>query len=114
MKVINNIKKRIARIATFAAAVVGVSVFPAYAGDLESSPVVTGTRALINDVTTILIALSLVLGACAATYFIVRKSMADEADGKTWQKRAVTAIVCGVLGALMSGIVKVISGYYGL
>ena len=39
--------------------------------------------------------------------------MADEQDGRTWQKRMVTALICGIGGAIASSIVALIAGYYG-
>ncbi len=85
----------------------------ALAGDLSSSTVVSGTTALVGDVTTVLAGMSIAIGGGAATYFLIRKSMSDEADGKVWQKRIITAIVCGIGGVLASGIVSLIASYYG-
>lgn len=85
----------------------------ARAGDIGSSTVVTGTKKLVSDVTTVLAVLSLSVGGAAMAYFLIRKAMADETDGKMWQKRAVTALICGIGGALASGIVSMIAAYYG-
>ena len=52
-----------------------------------------------------------VAGISAVVYHI-RRSMADEADGKMFQKRVVTALICGVAVSLVGGIITLISSYY--
>ncbi len=83
-------------------------------GGLGSSTVVTGTRNLIGDITKVLTGLSLSIGGGLMAYCLIRKGMADETDGKMWQKRAITAAICGILGALATSIIAVFAGYYGL
>lgn len=94
---------------TMAAATVSASA----AGNLEGSTLVTGTTALINDITKVLAGMSIAIGGGAMTYFLIRKAMADETDGKMYQKRAITALICGILGVLAAGIVSLIAAYYG-
>ena len=38
--------------------------------------------------------------------------MSDEQDGKMWNKRMFVAIICGVGGALVSGVISTIASYY--
>ncbi len=106
----NHSKKRLL---VLSAALTAFLLIPAHAGDLGSSTVVTGTKQLISDITTVLAGISLSVGGGAFTYFLIRKSMADEQDGRTWQKRMVTALICGIGGAIASSIVALIAGYYG-
>lgn len=107
-----NHKRRFSRLVVVAA-LAAVMLIPAHAGDLNSSTVVTGTKNFINDITLALTALSLGVGGAAFTYFTIRKGMADEQDGRVWQKRMVTSLVCGIGGAIASSIVALIAGYYG-
>ncbi len=85
----------------------------AYADNISSSQIGTGLKNLLNDLSTYIVVTSPIVGTLAAAYFVTRRSMADEQDGKMWEKRAKTAIVCGVAGALVGGIIKLISSYFG-
>lgn len=82
------------------------------AGGFASSNLATGTRQLIGDVSGFLTILSPIVAAAAAVFFIIRRSMADEQDGKMWTRRIQVAIICGVAGTLVSGIISVISSYF--
>lgn len=81
-------------------------------GALEGSKLVTGTKALVNDVTGVMMWACPAVATVVAIYLFVRRSMADEQDGKLWQKRIVIAIVCGVAGCLASTFINVLSSYY--
>lgn len=83
-------------------------------GNISSSTIGTGVSALLNDVLIWLMILSPIAGGAAATYFAIRKSLADEQDGKMWQKRIITAIICGVAGLLTSGLISLVSSYFGV
>lgn len=80
-------------------------------GSFGSSTLATGIKNLVNDVSGWLVIICPIVGG-VAVFFFIRKSMADEQDGKMWQKRAVNAIICGVAGMLVSGIINMLSGYF--
>lgn len=84
----------------------------AYANDIADSTLGRGVANMLRDASSFLVILSPVAGALAWAYFMARKSMADEQDGKMWQKRSVTAAICGVAGMLGSAIIALISGYF--
>ncbi len=107
-----NHKRRFSRLVVVVA-LAAVMLIPAHAGDLSSSTVVTGTKQLISDLTTVLAGISLSVGGVAFTYCLIRKSMADEQDSRVWQKRMVGSLVGGIGGAIASSIVSLIAGYYG-
>lgn len=86
---------------------------PTSGGSFESSTIATGTEKLLSDVAGWLTGIGLTVGTVAAVYCLIRKSMADEVDGKMWNKRLVTAIICAVAVALVGGIIALISSYYG-
>ncbi len=79
---------------------------------LMGSKVFTGTQKLINDATTGLTILCPIVGGLAAVYCLIRKALADEQDGKLWNKRITMSIICGVAGMLVTGIIAMIASYY--
>ena len=80
--------------------------------DLDNSTVVTGFKKLMADVTKILVYVCPGVGGAAAVYFLIRRSMSDEQDGKMWMRRIYLAVGCGVGGGLVSGIISLISSYF--
>jgi len=107
MKTLNNALKRTFLIMLYCLAMVNT----AYA-DFASSDLATGTKSLISDVSTWLVLICPVVAAAAAVFFLIRRAMADEQDGKMWNRRIQIAIICGVAGTLVSGIISLISSYY--
>ncbi|MCL2387833.1 MAG: hypothetical protein FWC89_09845 [Defluviitaleaceae bacterium] len=77
---------------------------PTYA-DISGSPIVTGTEALINDVTTWLMVLAPIVGGLLIIYFCIRRSAADEMDQKKWNTRIIAAVV-SCIGAILGVSVK--------
>lgn len=76
------------------------------------STIATGTQRLITDIMGFTIILCPIAGGLAGVYFLIRRSVADEQDGKMWSKRVMVAIGCGVGGALVSGIITLLASYY--
>ena len=85
---------------------------PVNAAGLQSSAIYTGFVNLLNDLTTALMVVCPISGTVAALYFMIRRSMADEQDGKMWTKRITTAIICGVGGMLVSGLISLLTSYF--
>lgn len=81
--------------------------------DISSSVFGTGTLTLVKEALAYLAVICPIACSVAAVYFFIRKGMADEMDGKMWQKRIVIAICCGVFGGLASAMISMIAGYYG-
>lgn len=96
----------------FLAAVMLFAASPASAAGFNDSTLYTGTINLINDVTGWLMVICPLVGGGAAVGFLIRRSMADEQEGKMWTNRIVIAIVCGVGGSLISGLIGIITSYY--
>lgn len=82
------------------------------AGGFANSNIALGTQRLLEDVSHVLMILGPIAGAAFAGYFLIRRGMADEPDGRMWNKRIATAIICGVAVLLVGGIINLISGYY--
>ena len=91
-------------------AVLALCLTPAYG--FAGSTIATGTQRLLEDVSKWLVVLSPISAGAVCVYFIIRRGMADEQEGKMWQHRIVTAIVCGVGGMLAGGIISLVSSYY--
>lgn len=85
---------------------------PAGGGDFANSTFATGTKKLLEDVSGWLIGIGIAVAGISAVVYLIRRSMADEADGKMFQKRVITAIICGVAVSLVGGIIALISSYY--
>jgi heme/copper-type cytochrome/quinol oxidase subunit 2 len=84
----------------------------AYAGDLGSSKLATGTEDLINDLTIWLMILSPIVGVVLIIYFFIRRSAADEMDQKKWNNRITTAIISVIGAVLTAATLNLIIGYY--
>ncbi len=82
------------------------------ANRIQESDIGQGLLAMTNDLSGYMMIIGPVICLVAAMYFLSRKGMADEQDGKMWQKRIVIALICGVGVLLVSGIMKLITGYF--
>lgn len=104
-----NWKKKLAA----AAVVVTMLVTPAFAaGGLMSSTLVKGLQNLIADVTLVLTVLCPSVGGAAAVGCWIAKGPAPQEDWPMWNKRIKTAIISGVGGGVVSGIITLIAGYF--
>ena len=95
------------------ALVLSMMVISSYAaGEFENSAIAIGIKNLISDVSLWLVILSPIVGAAACVACLIRRGMSDEQDGKMWTKRAKTAVLCGVGGMMVSGVITLISSYF--
>ena len=104
-------KKMAARIAMTALALTLLTT-TALADGISESEIGVGVKNLFTDLTTYIMVLSPIVGGAAAGYFLIRRGMADEQDGKMWMKRAVTAVICAVAGLVVGAIIRLISSYF--
>lgn len=100
------------KICAAAAALWALTASAFASGNLQSSELGVGIKNMINDVSGFLVVLCPLSGGAAAVYFLIRRSMADEQDGKMWTHRIHVAILCGVAGMLVSGIITLLSSYF--
>lgn len=107
-----NNKTKIKRTVLIVSMLAMVMALPASAVEFADSTIAVGTKNLVSDVTTYLTVLSPLVGGLFAVYFAIRRAGADEADKKMWGGRITNAIVCGVGGMLVLGVISLISGYY--
>lgn len=110
----NNQKKTQYRLERIFLALVMLTLFivPASAGGLADSALGTGLRNLLTDASNLLLVLCPMAGGAAGVYFFIRRSMADEQDGKLWEKRIKIAIGCGAGGCLVAALISVLSTYF--
>lgn len=89
------------------------TITPAYAATvLENSTFYKGFMHLLQDVSlAVTIGGPLICVICAGV-FLARRGMADEQDGKMWNKRIATALICAVAIGLVSGLVALITSYF--
>ena len=84
----------------------------AFANKIVDSFIGKGTVELANDMSGFLMLLAPIIAVCASGYFLIRRSSANEHDGIMWNKRIVTAIICGVAVFLISGVISLITSYF--
>lgn len=82
------------------------------ANQIQESNIGQGLLAILNDSSNFMMVLGPTIGSVSAGIFAIRRGMADEQDGKMWQKRIVVAIICGVGCLLVGGVIKLIVGYF--
>lgn len=110
----NNQKRKRNRAGSFFLALVMliICIVPAAAGGLANSTLAVGLKQLLNDVSIFLVILCPIAAAAASVYFAIRRAISDEQDGKLWEKRIKTAIICGVGGCLVSTLIALLSSYF--
>lgn len=84
----------------------------AFAASLNDSDLVKGTKDLIGDITTWLMALTPVVTVLLVIYFAIRRGAADEMDQKKWNNRIMVAVVSCIGAVLASALINLIIGYY--
>lgn len=89
-----------------------MACFATEGGAFGNSAFARGTINLLNDLGIFLMVIGPSAGTVAAGYFLVRRAMADETDGKMWMKRVFIAGGCGIGVLLVGGIITMVTGYY--
>lgn len=110
MKILKKIASAITAIASSAIIAVAAN---AEGGDLlASSKAVTGTKALLGDLSSILLVVAPLVGTACIIYFAVRHGAADEMDQKKWKQRIIVAAVSIVIAVVASALINVLVSYY--
>ena len=84
----------------------------AFADDIGSSKLATGTQKLITDATNWLMILAPAVAVLCIIYFLIRKSISDEMDHKKWNTRIAVALISCIGAVLAAVIVNVLISYY--
>ncbi len=84
-----------------------------FVGELGNSTFFTGAKQMIADITLVLTILCPSICIVLVIWFLIRRAMADEQEGKIWTKRIVVAIAVGVGGTLASALISLVTSYFG-
>jgi ABC-type molybdate transport system permease subunit len=114
LKVKNLISRQYKKLSavTLSAFLMITTAIPAFASDINSSKIVTGTEKLIGDVTTWLMVLAPIVAGMLIIYFCIRRSAADEMDQKKWNTRIIAAVISCIGAILGAATLNLIIGYY--
>lgn len=112
-KVKNKGKYLLALMTTFLTLTLPTQIAMASGGDIGSSDFAKGFQKLLEDLTKWLIIIAPIVTGCLLIYLFIRRGSADEHEQKTWNKRIVSALVCGILAVGASLVIKMFSGYFG-
>lgn len=104
-----NWRKRLTIVSILPAALVP-SAFAS--GGIAGSDIGRGITNLIQDATVFIGAVGCTISVLAAIGFFAARSMADEQDGKMWNKRIKGAIICAVAIPLVAAFVNLLSSYF--
>lgn len=80
---------------------------------IESSTIFTGTQKLLNDLSKALLIIAPIAAIICFIYMGIRKMNADEHEAPMWKKRMVSVGVGLVIALCASGIVAIVTSYYG-
>lgn len=83
-----------------------------YAGEIGSSKAATGTINLFNDFSSVLMILAPIIGAAMGAYCFIKKSLSDEQDYRSYDKRIKSIVICVIGAELIGGIIKIVCNYY--
>lgn len=109
----NRLKKLMCMFTALAtSAVLSVTANAEGGGALASSKAVTGTKALLGDLSSILLVVAPLVGTACIIYFAVRHGAADEMDQKKWKQRIIVAAVSIVVAVVASALINVLVSYY--
>lgn len=79
---------------------------------LETSKLVTGTQALLSDVTKVLLIVSGGLTITLVILNLLRLQTADDQEGVQIKKKIKMTVIIGVTVFLASGLISIIMSYY--
>lgn len=81
---------------------------------IQGSILITGTKALIEDVSSAIIVLDIPVTAIMCMYFWFKKTHSeDEQDDKKWNSRFKTSLFAGIVVLCIASLINVIASYYG-
>lgn len=84
-----------------------------YAAGIGSSKLFTGTKKMLSDMKTPLIAISGIAAVVVCVYLFIRMKLAgDEMDAKMYKKRIATVIGCAIGAVVISSLLTIILSYY--
>lgn len=106
-----NAKKLMAAVTAFMMVTLPNAVAHA-SGDIGNSAFAKGFQKLLDDLTKWLIIIAPIVTGCLLIYLFIRRGAADEHEQKQWNKRIISALVCGVLAVGASLVIQMFNGYF--
>lgn len=92
--------------------VFAMTAFATGGGGLESSPLVTGSKKLLGDGTTVLTGLVAAVTGFLAIKDVIQWAIADDEEKTKAKKRLQRDVSIGVLGTVIVGLIAIILNYY--
>lgn len=83
-----------------------------FAGGLEGSKIVTGTKKLLQDAGKVLVILGIIAGGVFMSYYGIRMAGADEQDKKGWKNRIMAAAIGTIIAVAAGAIITMLVKYY--
>lgn len=92
---------------------------PVYAADYTNEimewDVFKGIKDLIGDATQVCTILLPAIAGLYVVYCLIRRSIASDegGDAHMWNKKIKTAVICGIAGGVVSGLISLLANYVG-
>lgn len=106
-------KKKILYILQISIIAALVFAFPVFAGSLENTQIVTGTKNLLNDASAVFTGLVAILTGVLSIKNVVTWQSASDEEKPKHKKIFTMTLGLGILGTTISGIVTAVLSYYG-
>lgn len=86
---------------------------PKLCSSFADSSLATGTTNLLNDISSWLIGISLIVGAVMIAYSAIRYGAADNVqDKEEYKKKIKVSIIATIIATIGSSLLKLLVGYY--
>lgn len=106
-------KKKITYILQIAIIATLIFAFPAFAGSLEGTQLVTGTKNLFRDGTAVLTGFVALLTIVLSVKNVLAWQAASDEEKPKHKKIFSTTLGLGILGTTISGVITAVLSYYG-
>lgn len=83
-----------------------------FASGVGNLSLYTGTMKMLNDVTTMLLAVFPVVAVVLIVIFNICKSSAEQQEQQMWGKRIRTVVISLIIGECSAGLISWITSYY--
>lgn len=107
-----NIAKKITNTVKTTFIIILFTVNRVCADGIQNTALATGTRQLIEDVTSWMVGIGVVVTVLMVVYCLIRRNMADEMDHKKWQQRMIVSLVSGIGVIAATSVINVLVSYY--
>jgi hypothetical protein len=106
-------KKKLIYVCQIAFVAILLFSFPAFAGSLEGTQLVTGSKNLLRDLAGVLTGLVALLTIALSIKNVLAWQAASDEEKPKHKKSTLTTLQLGVLGTTIAGVITAILSYYG-